>query len=112
MLTCLRRTAVVFRLTNHRGWAGREFISEERSQDVNIREAFFDARERLDLTNIELVDLLVEALMEHLKVRNSSCVQPDFPFAETWWWNLSAFEVRNDWILEYLENLNPQHCLA
>jgi hypothetical protein len=28
------------------------------------------------------------------------------------WWNLSAFEVRNEWILEYLENLNPQHSLA
>ena len=112
MLKCLRRTAVVFRLTNHRGWAGREFISERKSEDINIREAFFNARQRLNLTNIELVDLLVEALMEHLKERNSWFVQPDFPFAETWWWNLSAFEVRNEWILEYLENLNPQHSLA
>jgi len=112
MLKCLRRTAVVFRLTNHRGWAGREFISERKSEDVNIREAFFNARERLNLTNIELVDLLVEALMEHLKERNSWFVQPDFPFAETWWWNLSAFEVRNEWIIESLENFNPQHCLT
>jgi radical SAM superfamily enzyme YgiQ (UPF0313 family) len=108
MLKCLRRTAVVFRLTNHRGWAGREFISERKSEDVNIRDAFFNARERLNLTNIELVDLLVEALMEHLKERDSWFVQPDFPFAETWWWNLSAFEVRNEWILEYLASLKPQ----
>jgi len=50
--------------------------------------------------------------MEHLKDRNSWFVQPDFPFAETWWWYLSAFEVRNEWVLEYLENLNPQHSLA
>jgi radical SAM superfamily enzyme YgiQ (UPF0313 family) len=108
MLKCLRRTAVVFRLTNHRGWAGREFISERKSEDVNIRDAFFNARERLNLTNIELVDLLVEALMEHLKERNSWFVQPDFPFAETWWWNFSAFEVRNEWILDYLASLKPQ----
>ena len=108
MLKCLRRTAVVFRLTNHRGWAGREFISERKSEDVNIRDAFFNARERLNLTNVELVDLLVEALMEHLKERNSWFVQPDFPFAETWWWNFSAFEVRNEWILDYLASLKPQ----
>ena len=50
--------------------------------------------------------------MEHLKDRNFWFVQPDFPFAETWWWYLSAFEVRNEWVLEYLENLNPQHSLA
>jgi radical SAM superfamily enzyme YgiQ (UPF0313 family) len=108
MLKCLRRTAVVFRLTNHRGWAGREFISERKSDNVNIRDAFFNARERLNLTNIELVDLLVEALMDHLKERDSWFVQPDFPFAETWWWNLSAFEVKNEWILEYLASLKPQ----
>jgi radical SAM superfamily enzyme YgiQ (UPF0313 family) len=108
MLKCLRRTAVVFRLTNHRGWAGREFVSERKSDDVNIRDAFFNAREKLNLTNIELVDLLVEALMDHLKERNSWFVQPDFPFAETWWWNLSAFEVRNEWILKYLASLKPQ----
>ena len=108
MLKCLRRTAVIFRLTNHRGWAGREFISEKKSKDISIREAFFNAREQLNLTNIELVDLLVEALMDHLKERNSWFVQPDFPFAETWWWNLSAFEVRNEWILEYLTNLKSQ----
>ena len=112
MLKCLRRTAVVFRLTNHRGWAGREFVCERRSKDVSIREAFFDARERLNITYIELVDLLVEALMEHLKESNSWFAQPDFPFAETWWWNLSAFEVRNEWLLEYLGNLNPEYYLS
>ena len=108
MLKCLRRTAVVFRLTNHRGWSRREFISENKSNDVNIREAFFATREKLNLTNIELVDFLIEGLLDHLKERNSWFVQPDFPFAETWWWNYSAFEVRDKWIIEYLENLKPQ----
>ena len=92
--------------------AGREFVSERRSKDVSIREAFFGARERLNITNIELIDLLVEALMEHLNESNSWFVQPDFPFAETWWWDLSAFEVRNEWLLEYLGNLNPEYYLS
>jgi anaerobic magnesium-protoporphyrin IX monomethyl ester cyclase len=107
MLKCLRRTAVIFRLTNTRSWVGREFVSGKKSEDVTIREAFFNARERLDLTNIELVDLIVEGLMDHLKARNSRFVQPDFPNAEDWWWNLSAFEVTNEWLLEYLANLEP-----
>jgi radical SAM superfamily enzyme YgiQ (UPF0313 family) len=115
MLKCLRRTAVIFRLTNKRrapGWAGSESTDDKKSEDINIREAFFNARERLNLTNIELVDCLVEGLMDHLKERNSLFVQPDFPFAETWWWNYSAYEVRNKWILEYLANLESQRCLA
>ena len=112
MLKCLRRTAVVFRLTNHRGWSRREFISENKSNDVNIRDSFFKTREKLNLTNIELVDQLVEGLLDHLKERNSWFVQPDFPFAETWWWNHSAFEVRDKWIIEYLGNLKPQQLSA
>ena len=108
MLKCLRRTAVVFRLTNHRGWARREFIRENKSNDVSIREAFFETREKLNLTNIELVDHLIEGLLDHLRERNSWFVQPDFPFAETWWWNYSAFEVRDKWIINYLEGLKPQ----
>jgi len=111
-LKCLRRTAVIFRLTNHRGWAAREFISENRSNDVNIREAFFSTRERLGLTNVALIDLIVDGLMVHLKDRNSVFSQPDFPFAETWWWNYSAFEVRNEWILNFLDDLKPQQLPA
>ena len=107
MIKCLRRTAVVFRLTNHRGWADREFISGLRSQDVTIRDAFFDARDRLSISNVQLVDLIVEGLMDHLKERNSWFSDPDFPYAETWWWNYSALEVRNKWLQEYLTELQP-----
>ena len=107
MIKCLRRTAVVFRLTNHRGWADREFISGLRSPDVTIRDAFFDARDRLSISNVQLVDLIVEGLMDHLKERNSWFSDPDFPYAETWWWNYSALEVRNKWLQEYLTELQP-----
>lgn len=102
MLKCLRRTAVVFRLINHRGWANKEFISGKESKDNSIRDAFFAARDRLSISHVGLVDLIIEALIEYLKERNSWFVQPDFPYAETWWWNLSAIEIEDGWLLNFL----------
>lgn len=105
MLKCLRRTAVVFRLLNHRGWASKEFISGRTAADTSIRDAFFAARERLGVSHVAVVDLIVDALLEHLRQRDSWFVQPEFPYAETWWWNMSALEVKNEWLLSFLEGL-------
>ena len=58
------------------------------------------------------VDLIIEGLMEHLKGKNSWFTQPDFPYAETWWWKICGFEVRNEWILSFLTNLNTSSPVA
>lgn len=105
MLTCLRRTAVIFRLTNHVGWANREFISGRSSSSTGIRDAFFAARDRLRISNIQVVDLLIAGLMEHLAPRDSDFVQPDFPNAEFWWWNRSRHEITDHWLTQFLSNL-------
>lgn len=109
MITCLRRTAVIFRLVNHNGWANREFISGDESADITIREAFFAAKDRLQISNIALVDLIIKGLMEHLRARNSNFIKPDFPFAETWWWNFSRHEISNEWLKNYLSKLKGEH---
>ena len=106
MLKCLRRTGVIFRLINHGGWADREFISGKESNETSVRDAFFATKVRLGISNVALVDRLVDGLMEHLKERNSWFVRPDFPHAETWWWNFSASEIRARWILDFLAGLN------
>ena len=106
MLKCLRRTAVVFRLINHSGWASREFVTGKTSKATNIRDAFFAARDRLGVSHVALVDLIIEGLMEHLQERESWFVHPDFPYAETWWWNSSAREIEDEWLLQYLSRLN------
>ena len=54
-----------------------------------------------------LIDLLVEGFLAHLSGRGSWFAKPDFPYAETWWWNFSALEVRNEWILDFLSELAP-----
>jgi radical SAM superfamily enzyme YgiQ (UPF0313 family) len=106
MLKCLRRTAVVFRLINHRGWASREFISGKESRDTTIRDAFFAARDRLGVSHVALVDVIVDGLLQHLKA-DSWFVDPRFPYAETWWWNFSGLEVTNDWLAGFLARLAP-----
>lgn len=105
MLKCLRRTAVIFRLINHEGWANREFIADLRSKDVSIREAFFNTRDQLNISNIQLVDLIIDELMNYLGERNSWFTQPEFPYAETWWWVHSVREISNEWLLNCLNNL-------
>lgn len=105
MLKCLRRTAVVFRLLNHSGWASKEFISGRASADTSIRDAFFAARERSGLSHVGVVDLIVDALMEHLRGRDSWFARPDFPYAETWWWTMSAVEVKDEWLLSFLSGV-------
>jgi radical SAM superfamily enzyme YgiQ (UPF0313 family) len=111
MLRSLRRTAIVFRLTNHKGWADREFISERRSADSSIRDEFFATRDALGISNVAVVDRLIDGLMPALQARDSWFAQPDFPYAETWWWNYSALEIEDDMLLDVLTGLRarPTH---
>ena len=105
MLKSLRRTGVLFRLINHVGWADREFIWGKTSQKKNIRDLFFATKDRLSVSNVELIDLIVEKLIKHLKPIKSWFSMPDFPYAETWWWVHSSREISNEWLIDCLSNL-------
>ena len=105
MLKSLRRTGVLFRLINHVGWTNREFIYGKTSKKTNIRDLFFETKDRLSISNIQLIDLIVEKLLQHLKSIKSWFSMPDFPYAETWWWAHSSREVSNEWLIDCLSNL-------
>jgi radical SAM superfamily enzyme YgiQ (UPF0313 family) len=105
MVKCLRRTAVLFRLINHIGWADREFIWGKTSEKTNIRDLFFATKDHLRISNVELIDLITEALVQYLMPTNSYFPMKDFPHAETWWWVNSSREVSNDWVVECLSKL-------
>jgi radical SAM superfamily enzyme YgiQ (UPF0313 family) len=105
MLLTLRRTGVIFRLINHNGWADREFISGSRSEDVSIRDSFFDVKKFLGITNIELVDMLVRRIFDYLVDTDSDFAKDNFPRAETWWWVHSIKEIPNDVILSSLSSI-------
>jgi len=104
MLKSLRRTGVLFRLINHIGWADREFIWGKTSKKTNIRDLFFETKDRLSVSNVELIDLIIEKLMKHLKPVKSWFSMPDFPYAETWWWVHSSREITNEWLIDCLSN--------
>jgi radical SAM superfamily enzyme YgiQ (UPF0313 family) len=107
MLRCLRRTGTVFRLVNHEGWTRRDFLSGTTDVQTTLRDEFFAARDRIGSKNIELVDILIGKLMSDLSPK-SWFVQPDFPYAETWWWGHSQREVKDSWLLETLRSVSPQ----
>jgi len=107
MLRCLRRTGTVFRLVNHEGWTRRDFLSGSTDVQTTLRDEFFAARDRLGSKNIELVDILIGKLMRDLSPK-SWFVQPDFPYAETWWWGQSQREVKDSWLLDTLRTVTPQ----
>ena len=54
----------------------------------------------------DLVDLLIDQLMPHLEKRQSHFAQPDFPYAENWWWVSSKREISNKWLIECLDGLS------
>jgi radical SAM superfamily enzyme YgiQ (UPF0313 family) len=105
MLKSLRRTGVLFRLINHVGWADREFIYGRTSKKTNIRDLFFATKDRLSVSNVQLIDLIVEKLFHHLKSIKSWFSMPHFPYAETWWWAHSSREISNEWLVDCLNNL-------
>lgn len=111
MLRCLRRTATVFRLVNHEGWTRRNFLQGSTRGETSLRDEFFAARDRVGSTNIELVDVLIAKLMAHLSPK-SWFVQPDFPYAETWWWGHAQREVKDRWLLDALRSTTPEEVAA
>ena len=107
-VTSLRRAAVVFRLVNHLGWTGRELLNGKSSDSTSVRDCFFSTRDRLGLTNIGLVDLLVEELIPYLAKRNATFSQPDFPYAEAWWWVWSKYHVSNKWLIGTMKSFSSE----
>ena len=112
MVKTLRRTAVLFRLINHAGWADSEFISHKTSAKTNIRDLFFGVKDHLGVSNIKLVDLITEPLIEHLKPIESLFSKSDFPYAETWWWNHASREVSNEWLVDCLTKLKSERHIS
>jgi radical SAM superfamily enzyme YgiQ (UPF0313 family) len=107
MVKCLRRTALVFRLVNHTGWANREYLFDEVSDDTGVHDAYFRAYDRLGVSHVTLLDLLAERLRAVLPP-DSPFAQEDFPSAESWWWYYSKVEVRSELLVKLLDELRFQ----
>ena len=56
----------------------------------------------------QLIDLIIEKLIAHLKPIKSWFSMPDFPYAETWWWVHSSREISNEWLINCLSKLEEK----
>jgi len=112
MLLCLRRTGMIFRLVNHKGWASREFLTDAASQGTTIRDAFFQARERVGSSNVEMIDLLIDRLYPQLMQRGSNFAKEDFPNAESWWWSRAQFEISDRMLIDALSGVTDEDLTA
>jgi hypothetical protein len=105
----LRRTAVACRLMNYEGWAKYKYEMKPEKHlkpyTTEIRDFFLETREKHGMTNIELIDHLVEGFKYELDQR-SLFVNPDFPLADYWWWYLCEREISNKQIMKLLNNLS------
>jgi hypothetical protein len=51
-------SSAIFFLVNHTGWVDHEMITERKSSDLSVGEAFFSAKNRCGISSIELIDNL------------------------------------------------------
>ena len=103
MVQTLRRTAVVFWLTNSINWIA---ATRERNRRDDVKDLFFGTRDALGLRSMELVDLLVDALVDELAAQGSAFAHPNFPRPESWWWERATDEIDADWVAAFLQDLH------
>jgi radical SAM superfamily enzyme YgiQ (UPF0313 family) len=104
----LRQTAVIYRILNGRGWAKwKTFNKPEKTHGpstMELRDAFFTAREKLNISNIALIELIGKKLQNQLP-RHSLFLQNDFPYADIWWMLKGYNEVKDEWFLSACKDL-------
>ncbi|MFQ6118706.1 MAG: B12-binding domain-containing radical SAM protein [Methanosarcinales archaeon] len=92
MLECLRINTVAFRLLSSLDIRNR----------MKIRDMFFDVKDTLHVTNIELLQYFKKEFFEFLKDRDVDYVKDDFPNAELYYENKVHSDVPDGWIINKL----------
>lgn len=106
MVHALRRTAITAWLTNSRNWNWIPDTDESRpDRREEARQLFFETRDALGLSSIELVDHLIEGLVDELAGTGSDFASADFPRPETWWWDRASREIDPEWVSACLTGL-------
>ena len=87
MLECLRLNVIAYRLLTSTGMMG-------------IRDMYFDAKDTLNVMNIELLQYFESEVFCFLKEKDADYVKPDFPNAETYLGARIFSEISDVWLLE------------
>jgi hypothetical protein len=91
LVHALRRAALTFRIINP-GW-GRPIV----------RRSFYNVAEKTGMNYVELLDYLTSRVVEDK--RDIRFSDPDFPYAERWWWGDSQTDLADNDIVGWLQEL-------
>ncbi len=95
MIHCLRLNTVAFRLLS----------SIDITSRMKLRDLYFDVKDSLNVTNVEILEHFVKRFYEYLKDKNSNFVNPDFPNAEYYSHKTVYNEIPDEWLIEELKQL-------
>jgi len=95
ILECLRLNAVAYRL----------LCSHDFKERMEIRDLYFDVKDTLNISNIELLQHLAKEFFNFLKDKDVNYVKSDYPNAEDDYEKKSHNQIPNDWLIEILQHL-------
>jgi len=90
MLECLRLNATAFRL----------LCSMDMEKRMKIRDMYFDIKDTLKISNIELLKSFTKEFFNFLKNKDSDYTKPDFPNAEDYYEKKIHNEIPDEWLIE------------
>lgn len=94
MKYCLRKTAIAFRL----------FSSYNLDNNSEINDEFFKTKYRTNYSNLEILRIIEDALIERLKGTDSDFLKEDFPNAEDYYYWQIRFDAPDEWLKEIMRN--------
>lgn len=95
LLECLRINTVAFRLLS----------SIDIEKRMVIRDLYFDVKDKLQVTNIELLQYFVKEFFDFLKDKETNYAKPDFPDVENYACKEVYKDIPDEWLIKKLESL-------
>ncbi|MFH1642145.1 MAG: B12-binding domain-containing radical SAM protein [Nanoarchaeota archaeon] len=95
LLECIRLNTAAFRILS----------SIDLENRMKIRDLYFDVKDTLKATNIQLLSYFAEEFFEFLKDKDVDYVKPDFPNADYYSGKDIYDDIHDEWIIKKLEEL-------
>ena len=98
MIACLKINTAAFRLLS----------SIDIRNRMKIRDMYFNVKDKLRITNIEILKYFSEQFYEYLNNKDVDYVKEDFPDAEMYYSRNIHNDIPDEWIIKRLECLLRQ----
>ena len=99
LVLCARVSGVAFRL----------FHTNDDRARMQVRDMYFETRDYLGMSHIEMLEHFVGFFMEHLRGTRADFVQDDYPDIEHYWFFDIHKDVSDEVIVEELERMAQTH---